>query len=123
MIPDVDAVGHGAYQSGEAGDYDRRDNGLDLDEGDVSDDHLQNFTEALHVAQVGLRAQSRGKAHIQISLETQESRYQDEDFRHLPEDLPFLLERQDFKKMAKFEEDTIRSLQLEYLKKNLINLG
>lgn len=77
VIPDESAVvgGNCAHRYGEQSHADRRDDRLDLHQGDVADDHLDGFPDVVHVAQVRLRAQPRRQAHVEITLQAKQRRH------------------------------------------------
>ena len=52
---------------------------LDLDQRYVADYHFDYLPVALHVAQVRLRAEPRGQAHVQVSFQAEKGRYKDEE--------------------------------------------
>lgn len=71
VIPDENAVGVGgdrAHRHGEQCHADGSDDRLNLHQSDIAYDHLNGFPKTAHVAQVRLRAKSRSKAHVEITL-------------------------------------------------------
>lgn len=63
---------------------------MDLDQGNVANYHAYHIRPPRHVAQIHLRGETRGKAHVQIALQTKQRRDQNEQFAHVLEDVPFL---------------------------------
>lgn len=55
------------YQNG-------RDNRLYLNQRDVTDYHFHDLSELVHIPQIGLGAQTRCQAHVEIPFQTQQRR-------------------------------------------------
>lgn len=63
---------------------------LYLDKGDISNHLAPNVFGADHVAEVGLGGEARGEAHVEVALQTQQRRHQDEQLGHFYEHRPML---------------------------------
>lgn len=63
---------------------------MDLHQGNVANYHAYHIRPPRHVAQIHLRGETRGKAHVQIALQTKQRRDQNEQFANVLEDVPFL---------------------------------
>lgn len=67
-----------AHPHAEQRQADGGDDRLNLHQGDVPDDHLDDLPPALHVTQIRLSAQPRRQTHIEITLQTLQRRSQDQ---------------------------------------------
>lgn len=79
-----------AGADGEQGYDERGHNGLHLHQRYVADDHLHHVLGRLHVAEVRLRGQPAGQAHVQVALQAEQRRHQDEQLANRVEDFPVL---------------------------------
>ena len=82
-------------EAGEAGE-ETDDDGLALDESQVRAHQAQAVRQAVHPAHVGRCGQPAGQSHLQVALQPQQSRDEDEELRDLEEDGPVLDDGQDF---------------------------
>lgn len=64
--------------------------GLDLHQCNIADDHLEHLARGRHIAEIGLRGEPGGEAHVQVTLEAQQRRHKDKQFAHVHKDFPML---------------------------------
>lgn len=87
----VEGAVHGrANADREQRDDERRDGRLHLNQRDVSDHHVHHVAPGLHVSQVRLRRHPRRETHVQIPLQPEQRRHEDEQFGDVREHFPVL---------------------------------
>lgn len=80
-----------ADRYGEYGHNERGHGGLHLHQRNVADHHVNDGALRGHVAQIGLGGEARRQAHVQVAFQSEQRRHQNEQLRHVREDLPALL--------------------------------
>lgn len=82
----------------------RCNNRLHLHQCNVTHNHVDDITSACHATQIGLGRQTRCKTHIQVSLQTQQCRHQNEQLRNMCKHLPSLHSRRKGRRSWKLME-------------------
>lgn len=91
-VLEIEVTGHGrAHAHRKHGHQKGGHRRLDLHQCYVPHYHPYYALSAGHVAQIHLRGETRCQAHVQVALETQKCRHQDEQLAYVLEDIPFLV--------------------------------